>query len=714
MANTRLMDRLFSATENKEEDVLNQTAQEIEKAKENGSHDTDELAYEKVDDNKVKVTDKENGEVTMIENSEDGYEIYNPEDVLEDEQPKLEGFLHPEVDDQVVPGEQTNPTEKVEDHENEPISPNVEGGGLNPEAGQEKSVEETAAEGPQPEESKRPECGKEPCECKKEEPKKEEEEKKFSVYTSNSAVHRIFSDQEFCERLFSEVLESAGDVEDVTKVGNLKIEKTADNELIVTDCATGDAAKVSLDAEELSVTELEKKTFSEEGSEGINQPDQFEPVHVVGVDTGNHQLVDSSAYGAEEAQELANRLTEAGVDGVQVIEDEEAARDYAIDLLNNLGVNNPENVEEPEEVTFSDTEGKEYSVFVTRYFSNNTIFMDRLFSESANGVETSQAKIEDALKSGDEIETDSEVVTPISATEAVVEDKDNDQFTKVTLVDDELKLDPISKDEADELLDDIAVSEEEKDFSDIWTNEARTKFFSENEPMTAYMERLFSDEEKEELIEEAIEKGEQNETDTIVITPVDAETAIIQDKGNGEFTKAVLSEEDIDLAPISEEEADKLTEEKKVEEEPKKEEEKKAEEEAPKEEKEEEKGFSVLTKWFTQVVPAQAQPVVAAPQAAPIPVAPAVDENGQPVVPANEVPSVEAIEDKAIAAVQQIQAAAAEAEAQILNAKAAPVENAEVDLQEAQFSEKKDEKTFSANENDSLVSWLNGISKFRR
>ena len=64
----------------------------------------------------------------------------------------------------------------------------------------------------------------------------------------------------------------------------------------------------------------------------------------------------------------------------------------------------------------------------------------------------------------------------------------------------------------------------------------------------------------------------------------------------------------------------------------------------------------------------------------------------------------EAIEDKAVAAVQSIQAAAAEAEAQILNAKAAPVDGAQQDLQEAQFSEKSEEKTFS--ESDTLVSWL--------
>jgi hypothetical protein len=231
--------------------------------------------------------------------------------------------------------------------------------------------------------------------------------------------------------------------------------------------------------------------------------------------------------------------------------------------------------------------------------------------------------------------------------------------------------------------------------------------------MTQYMIRLFSEEEKEELIEKAIEEGDQIENDTVVITPVDAETAVIEDKDNGEFTKAILSEEDIDVTPISEEEADALTEDLAVSEE----EEKVEEEDDKKEDEKEEKGFSVLDKWFADVVaPAagiQAQPVAqAAP--APVVVAPQVDENGNPVQVVEEpAPSVEAIEDKAIAAVQQIQAAAAEAEAAILNAKAAPVEGEEADLQEATFSEndeeKSIEKTFSNNE--VLVSWLKGTNR---
>ena len=53
-----------------------------------------------------------------------------------------------------------------------------------------------------------------------------------------------------------------------------------------------------------------------------------------------------------------------------------------------------------------------------------------------------------------------------------------------------------------------------------------------------------------------------------------------------------------------------------------------------------------------------------------------------------------------------IQAAAGEAEAQILNAKAAPVEGAQQDLQEAQFSDYEDEEERTFSETDTLVSWL--------
>lgn len=733
MANTRFMERMFSATEDKEENVLNQVAGDIQKAKEGEAVDTDELKYEKVGDNQVMVTDKGNNETTIAEVSEDGnIDLYNPEDQALEEADHMDGYLHPEVEDEVIPGKQKNPTETVEEHlEEGVISPNLECGGKNPEAGCEKTVEEHAEEG----------CAE--CECPEE---KEDEEKKFSVYSDNTVVQKIFSQQEYCEMLFSEVI--AEETEDVAQVGNLQIEKVDDDTLIVSDTKSGDKAKVLLTDDEMEVEELSKE-FSEEDEKC---EDCCEPLHVVGVDTGNHQLVDTSVFDEDSANELATRLSEAGIDAVEIFDDQEAARDYASELLENLGVESEEDIEEPTEATFSDVDGFQYGVYVTKYYSGNTVFMDRLFSEASQGIETSQAKIEDALENGDEIETEEEIVTPISATEAVVKSKDNGEYTKVTIDDDNMKLDAITEDEAEDLMDDIAVSEEEvdedeeaedlvedaeddaeqaeedemeeedeeKDFSDIYTNEAETKFFSKHEEMTQYMIRLFSEEEDEKLIEESIENGNQIENDDIKITPIDSETAIVEDKTNdGEYTKAVMTEDEIELNPINEEEAEDLLkdikvseEEEEVEEEPENEEEKKEDEDK------EEKKFSnnILDKWFAEAVaPAagiHAQPVTQdAPTAQFI-----VDEKGNPVAPveeasAEDAPSVEAIEDKAIAAVQQIQAAAAEAEAAILNAKQAPVENQEADLQEATFSEKKNisEKTFS--NNDVLVSWLKGTHR---
>jgi hypothetical protein len=715
MANTRFMERMFSATEKEEKEVLNQVAGDIQKAKEEGAVDTDELKYEKVGDNQVSITDKANNETTIAEVAEDGnVDLYNPEDQLVEEEGHLDGFLHPEVtEDEVIPGEQTNPTESVEEHlEEGVIAPNRPDGGKNPEAGCEKTVEETAAEGP---------CNEEECAETEAPEEKEDEQKEFSVYSDNTVIQKIFSQQEYCEMLFSDVINSE-DVEDVAKVGNLKIEKIDDDTVVVSDLKSGDQAKVTLSEEDLEVEELGKKDFSEEGEEEECQLNQLQPLHVVGVDTGNHILIDSPVLSEEDAEDLSERFAEAGVDGVQILSDESEARDYISELLDNLGVESQDDIEETQEATFSDVEGNEFGVYVTRYFSSNTIFMDRLFSEASHDIEVSQAKIEDAIENGDEIETESEIVTPISSNEAVIEDKDNDEFTKVILNDEEMDVKPISKEEAEDLMEDLAVSEEEvdedaedeeeddedeKDFSDIYTNEAETKFFSEHEEMTQYMIRLFSDEENEEEIEDAIESGEEIETDSVVITPVDSETAVVEDKENGEFTKAVMSEDDIDVTPISEEEAEELTEDLVVEDE---------EEDKDEEKKEDEKKFSntVLDKWFADVVAPGARPVApAAPAQAPVPVAPVAaapaEGEAEVVQEVVEAPSIEAIEDKAVAAVQQIQAAAAEAEAQILNAKAAPAEEAEADLQEAQFSETEKEKTFS--ENDTLVSWLNVNTK---
>ena len=531
MKNTRFMERLFSATEERDEELTSQVAQDIEDAKANGEVDTEEINYKANGDGTVSITDKENGEVTVAEQGEDGmYDLY-PAEVTE----QIEGFLHPEGDG-VTPGKQKGtPDEHVEDH------PELEEG-VAASQPNTRMAEVEAQEGPCPECCEGEEC--------------EEEVREFSVHTNNSVVLRVFSDQEFCERIFSEVIES----EETAVVGDLKIEKVpGENAVVVTSKETGDQAKVDLDEDNMDVTELDSKNFCDGVADEVCMgEEQYLPLHVVGIDSFNHQLVDAVEYDEASAQELVDELVERGVDGVQVFDCPDAARDYAMGLLEGLEVEEGD-VEEPEQVEFSYHE----NVYVTRFYSNHNYYMTRLFSESANDIDASQSAIEDAIENGDEIETNTEIITPIDATTAVVEDKVKGEYTKVTIEDEDMDLTPISEEEADELMDGLEVEaegedEEEKDFSDIWCNEAETKFFSEHEIMTAYMQRLFSEEADEEEIESAIEEGEQVETDSEIITPVDAETAVIEDKDNGEFTKATMNDDHLELSPISEEEADEL------------------------------------------------------------------------------------------------------------------------------------------------------------
>lgn len=813
MKNTRFMEVLFSAVENKDEELANQVAKDIEDAKANGSVDTDEVKYENMGDGKVSVTDKGNGEVTIVEKASDESDTYDMYPAEQDQQ--IEGYLHPEGDG-VTPGQQVGaPDEKVEDHMDgqSVISPNMPCGGLNPEAGHEKSVEQTAQEGPQPE-----------CEdC---------EEKEFSVSTDNSVVLRIFSDQEYCERLFSEVIES----EETAKVGDLKVEKVPGEEaVVVTSQSTGDQAKVEMDGEDMNVTELDSKNFSDE--------EQYNPLFVVGVDPINHIIVDAPEYDEASAQELIQSLTEKGVEGCQIFEDPTEAREYAISLLEGLGVQHEEDIEEPVQAEFSD-----HTIYLTGFNApEHSEFMCRLFSESINGIGDIQSAVEDAIENGDEIETENEIITPIDSKTAVVEDKGSDEFTKVSLEGAEMELEKINENQAQELTDHIAVSEdevdedeEEKEFSeieryfsdtdDIYCDEEETKFFSATEKVTEYMVRLYSDESDSAEIEKAIANGEQIENETEIITPIDSKTAIVEDKDNGEFTKAEIDDDNVEVHPISEEEADKLTEGLAVEDKDDDEDEEDDDEEEKKfsdvverlfsdyegeiycdkaetkffseneeftsymerlfsgdcdckdveeaiedgkkvetdkeiitpidsktavvEDKENgeftkatmteddievhplteeeadkltdapaiedtEKKFSedpILNKFFSDVVGATPIPAgsvdpntpvipVADPSAA-APVDPAMA--GAPVADGSmAAPTVEAIEDKALAAVQSIRAVADEAANQIMEAKAAPAPVGEEDLKEAQFSEKMNDK------NDTLVSWLNG-TKFNK
>ena len=821
MYNTRFMSRMFSATEEGDEELTGQVAKDIEDAKENGVVDTDEVRYEDEGDGRVSITDKGNGEVTVAEQGEDGnYDLY-PASTAE-----LEGYIHPGLDG-VTPGQMYGGVdENVDAHMDgrSVIAPNLEDGGLNFEAGHERSVEDLV------------------------------DEREFSVSTDNYVVQKIFSDQAFCERIFAEVIES----EDTAKVGDLKVEKDPDddNAVIVTSESTGDQAKVVLDDDEMEVTELDTKELSyydedledlyryysdlcedgeecdgeceedyddEEGNnfndDDIDDSQQFDQLHVVGVDPENHVLVDAPEYDEESAQELVEDLTERGVAGVQVFDDEDEARDYAMDLMANLGAETEDDIEEPEQAEFSD-----HTVYLTKFYSNHTDFMTKLFSDTAEGDLDTQKDVERAIEKGEEIETDDEIITPVDDETAVIEDKNTGEFTKAVMDDDTLDLNPISEDEAEDLKEDIVTEDdlaeaEEKEYSDyyepeIYSDEFGEKFFSEDEAMSDYMIRLFSGDADgdENDIQDAIESGEQIETDDEIITPVDDETAIVEDKESGEFTKAVSDGEKLDLTPISEDEAEDLTEDLEVEDNDDDEDEDDDEEEreysiydeyedalvrlysgvadeddielieavrmysADDDDYEYEiesypyrselgygydsTGDPVMDRFFAEVtqpgmmqnpqaqmqmaqqgggmapqqaaqwapgpnggqiqVDAQGNPVEFDEQGNPI----EYDENGNPMnAPVEQGPSLETIEDKAVAAVQSIQAAAAEAEATIMNAKAAPAQQAEPDLQEAQFSyydydEDLEDRYFTDVDyeevdepEDTLVSWLNNSTQ---
>lgn len=769
MNTTRLMDRLFSATEKSESGVLDMMERDFSEVLQNGTLETDELIMKAYSDGSIEITDKETGEKTLAEPNQDeeGNTIYDLSPVEEPTE-QLEGELHPEVNAMggVNRGKQTGtPDERVKDHMT--IEQQIKEG-VNPRAGEEPAFKEIA------EGDVCPECGKNPCDC--------DEEKEFSIITSeNEVIQRIYSDVEFCVRVFSEVIES----EETAKVGDLKVEKLPDEEnaVVVTSESTGDQAKVELRDGEMEVTELESKalsrSFSEEGEEEgameySDENDQYLPYFIVGVEPINHIIASTYAYDEESAYEIARRLTEDGLQGVEILEDEDAARDYADQLLSDLDATEVE--EEAEEAMYSDME--ESVIYLNRYFTDTTYFMDRCFSETLDGVSDMQDALEDVINNQEEVKEGDITVTPVDEKTAVI--SEGDEFTKVTLEgEDKMCLENISEEEYEDLTDNSSETEDQK----VYSNQAETKFFSENEYLTTYMQRLFSEETSEKDIEEAIEKQEtkevENDTtiipvseteaivkdesgdepeysiavlddetveinpidaeeaedmieekeysgiycdedetrffsenecltdymqrlftdssdsaeiekaieedkvidnDTEKITPIDEETAIIEDKENGEFTKATMDEEKLDVEPIDEEEAMKMIEEK------------------------EEKSFTyvkdpMLDKFFTDALgpkeneqPQVVQAVVDPKTGQLVPYNPE-EEAGNPQL------SVEAIEDKALAAIQSIQAAVNEGEAQILNAKAAPAENQEQNLQEAQFSE-------SETSQDTLLSWL--------
>lgn len=716
---TRFMSRLFSATEEGDEELTAQVAQDIQDAQRNGAVDTDEVRYEDNGDGSVSVIDKDNGEVTIAQEAEDGnFDLYAMPTG------NLEQFVHPEGDG-VTPGIQQGVDDECAwSHlETGVISPNVPGGGLNPVAGYEPTVEENAYA---------------PCDsCS--------DEREFSVATDNTAVLRIFNDQAYCERVFSEVIET----EETANVGDLKIEKIDDDTVVVTSKSTGDQARVTLDGENMEIDELTTKDGADERE--FSEEEQYDAIHIVGVDPVNHVIVDAPEYDPESAQELMEQLAADGVQGVEAFDNPDDAREYAANLLESLGAETEDDIEEPVQTEYSD-----HTIFVTKFYSAEaqTSYMERLFSEVENGIDASQKDIEYAIENSEEVENDTEIITPVDSETAVIEDKETGEFTKVTLDGAELDCKAISEEEAEDLVEDVRVvedddeDEEDREFSeaidyyfdderyfsdivededledleyslfsemedeDIYTNEEQTKFFSESEELTAYQQRLFSGEADEKEIEHAIENGEQIENDSEIITPVNEDTAIIEDKETGEFTKAILDDETIDVTPISEDEADRLTDGLRVSEDAEGEEDEKEFSELDYQDVN--LGDEVMEKFFAESVGGpvggEVVPLYDA-EGNPAPIGMDAQGNVVPVEdPAQQegvAPSLEVIEDTADQAVNLIQQAAQEAANQILQAKQAPVQGQEQDLQEAQFSEVE---VLDAN-GDTLVSWMNA-SKF--
>lgn len=712
MAITKFMQVMFSAVEDKDEELANQVAGDIEAAKENGEVDTDEVNYKHIGDGNVMVHDKVNNEVTIAQQSGDDHETYDLVAVPDED---IEKFLHP--DDSGV-----GFNRQIEDLQDEDALNHI--GGQEAEDYQTMTEENSAwAQG----EASATPFGTETGDLV-------DGEKEFSVYTDNTAVQRIFSDQMFCERIFSEVIES----EETAKVGDLKIEKIDDDTVVVTDETTGDQAKVELDGPEMEVTELDQKEMSdyeEEGISGVGSSEEYDPMFVVGVDAGNHVIVDSPVYSEEDAQELATRLSEAGVEGIEVFDDPDEARDHADMLLDSLDA---ERCEEPEQAEFSD-----YGIYMTRFYTASEMeeaheeYMERLFSEvdpsectaymwklfsETEDNSPEQDKIEDALKSQEEIEEDGEIITPISNDTVIVEDKNNDEFTKITLDGSEMDTEKISEEEANELMDDADVhvesdgkeeedapaEEEEKEFSELVD-----PFSLDASECTAYMRRLFSEDEEGDFedsmqadIETSLDAGEQIETDSEILTPISDDTVVIADKETGEYTKATVVNDELHTDAIDEAEAHDLLQDVEVEE---------TAEEA------EDREFSelnyTLDKYFADTVGGPQAPMGAMPGQDPEVIPAVVDPATGQLVPADQMQqpepaeapvegmpaSVEAIEDKALAAVQAIHEAAQDAANMIQQAKDAPVPGQEEDLQEAQFSYYEDEDNSSLG---TLSQWL--------
>lgn len=400
MGKTRFMTVLFSATENGDEELTKQIHDEIQSAKENGSYEDEdgEMSYQDLGDQGVLALDKETGEYTLIHNDP----VMVGDDVMIDleEVPEycVEEYMHPEV----------------------PVNNNSQV--IFPMA-----------------------------------------DKNFSVSTDNTAVLKIFSDQDLVETVSESVYHSEQDAQ----VGDLKFEKDSDEDgVIVTDLSSGDKAKVELDGENMKVTELDQKnfkSFSNKDMEVIRRKvfsnaEQYEPIFVVGIDPINKVLVNSPVYGEEAANELAEKLMERGLMGVAVIADPDEAREYAISMLCNEGVETMDQVADEEEMEVAQSE---FSVIGNRYFSDRTRFMSRLFSEAEENVSDHQELVESAIEDGDQLETEDFIITPVDESTAVVEDKDNGEFTVAELDGEDINVEEISEEQANEMMANIEVEADE-------------------------------------------------------------------------------------------------------------------------------------------------------------------------------------------------------------------------------------------------------------
>lgn len=284
----------------------------------------------------------------------------------------------------------------------------------------------------------------------------------------------------------------------------------------------------------------------------------------------------------------------------------------------------------------------------------------------------------------------------------------------------------------------VETQEEEHNFSDVDVPIYTNRYFSEY--VTPFMAKMFSEAEEDitatqDMIEDAVEKGEQIETEDEIITPVDSDTAVVEDKETGDFTKVDLTDDSMHLECIDEETADQLTDHLEVDDE------------------EGEKNFSklgsvlgkakgawgkatkavankggkmevnsilgtnpnklsnkakravggVMRKHSKAVVGAGLATGAAAATGAGVGAVKGVKKLRQK----NNSDTAELIEDKAQEALQNIQDMTEVATQAVAQAKESPVEP-QTDIKEAQFSNTQniDQKVFSDSNVDTLDSWL--------